>query len=280
LISQELKFSTEREGDFALKVFQIESRFVQEQEDEIQLLSRVELISADSKPESVRDKLSEGTTARIIIPGPHDGFKPLKIPNQIGDLVASSSFSNPENVSKEYLKKFKRGIINILLETKIENKNVGPLYNFSKTFIGSSYILFPFRCFVHAVSKLPHLRLRARLFHLIQSSGMGKTRLCFELLKELKSGIYCVYRSNGSTGYPSTRSWLEELIEAFKLSRSNEHSVYLCLQFIEQAIMKYKSLDEQTICSDFEEDFDSDPPFKLSFLNFNDVFCQWEINSR
>ena len=250
-----------------------------ETDDLLQLRSRARQTSDSFMLQSIQK--GEGI-ARVIQPDPCENFKPLKSPNQMGDLYISSPISRDDVLNDEYFESYKRNLITILLiETKIENKDVGPLYNFSKTFIGSSYILFPFRCFVEAVSKLPHLRLRARILHLIQSPGMGKTRLCFELLKELKRGIYCVYRSNGRTGYPSTRPWLGELIEAFKRSTSNENSVFLCLQFIEQAIMKYKSLDDATISSEFVRGFyaGSSSQFEQKFLYFNAEFSQWKQTS-
>ena len=144
-------------------------------------------------------------------------------------------------------------------------------YDFNRAFFGWSMIVFPFICFVRGLSVIKHKYLYAKISHLTQSSGYGKTRLCFEYLKYEGCGIYCVFRKGIDTGYPKTTPWLESLVEAFLKSDSDEKSVDMCLSFIYWAIKNFSKLDkehfkyflsEQAIPSDLVFQFSSNPSSK------------------
>jgi hypothetical protein len=55
-------------------------------------------------------------------------------------------------------------------------------YSFDSPYSGWYFTVFPFISFVHGLSFCQATSISGRLFHLCQSSGHGKTRLCFELL--------------------------------------------------------------------------------------------------
>lgn len=122
-------------------------------------------------------------------------------------------------------------------------------FDFNREFVGWNLIMDPFICFVKGLAAIPHMQIYARFFHLIQSSGCGKTRLCFEYLKYQKMGIYCVYRSflpgRADTGYPKTTEWLQQLISKFRNSDSDANSVNICLEFIYWAIGNFYSLEKK-----------------------------------
>ena len=103
-------------------------------------------------------------------------------------------------------------------------------------------ILSPFVEFVKKVATLQNARLLARMFHLAQSTGTGKTMLCLHLIQACKRGIYCVYRLTGSTGYPPTTDWLHSFIKLYESSDCDEvEAVNLCLAFIHAAIEAFSS---------------------------------------
>lgn len=102
-------------------------------------------------------------------------------------------------------------------------------------FIGKDFILAPFRDYIVNVA-LTDTSVFARIVHLAQSSGTGKTRLCLELLFDLKCGWYCVYRQPNSSGLPKSSPWFEVLFEAFHKCRSDDEAVLLCLKFIKELL--------------------------------------------
>ncbi len=118
-------------------------------------------------------------------------------------------------------------------------------YDFKTQFIGWNLIVYPFICFLLGLAKIPGMNIYARMVHLIQSSGFGKTRICFEVLKFNGSGIYCVYRpANYDTGYPKTTPWLKQLVHQFLKSESDEDSVEICLSFIYWAMQTFSTLED------------------------------------
>ncbi len=101
-------------------------------------------------------------------------------------------------------------------------------------------------CFpVEGLSLIDKTYIYARISHLSQSSGYGKTRLCFETLRNFRRGIYCVYRppTEADSGFPSTCPWMTNLIIAFADSKSDEQSEQICLNFIGWAVDTFSSLN-------------------------------------
>ena len=113
------------------------------------------------------------------------------------------------------------------------------------TFARADRIFLPFQNYVLAAASQPEDKILARLFHLAQSSGSGKTKLCLHLLKELNCGIYSVFRDNDSSGFPDSISWTDDLIKLFKNTRSDQDAVELCLAFICAALETFKSYDSK-----------------------------------
>lgn len=175
--------------------------------------------------------------AIILLDNQVNNSKKLSSPRQIGDIFASPTIKSADSFTEHFIKDLGQQMLSILLL----DKSPGVYYNFSNEFRGESYILFPFQCFIKAISKINKQSSRARLFHLIQSSGSGKTRLCFEFLKVKGRGLYCVYRQPGSTGYPPTTPWFRTLIQRFIICTSKDESVHVCLQFIELALEHFQA---------------------------------------
>lgn len=111
-------------------------------------------------------------------------------------------------------------------------------YDFSSPYVGWMYSVLPFISFLFGLSSISKEVICGRIVHLSQSSGHGKTRLCFEALKFLRSGVYTVYRS-GSPGHPNTTPWMERLISNFSTSTSNDRSIYVCAKFIQAALKNF-----------------------------------------
>ena len=104
------------------------------------------------------------------------------------------------------------------------------------SFLDADKIFTPFREYVLEASRIDPYSIIARLFHLAQSSGTGKTMLCLYLIEQLKNGIYFVYRKAGSTGFPPANDWTILLISRFQTSSSDVHAVKICLAFILAAL--------------------------------------------
>ncbi len=120
----------------------------------------------------------------------------------------------------------------------------GHSYDFNSRFVGWNLIVFPFICFIHGLALIAVKHIYAKIVHLVQSSGYGKTRLCFEFLKYQKRGIYCVYRpADYDNGFPKTTPWFEALVLKFKESNSDKESVQICMNFICWAIENFGQLD-------------------------------------
>lgn len=104
-------------------------------------------------------------------------------------------------------------------------------YDFSTSYCGWYFVVLPFISFIRGLASVGGKFVSGKLVHLSQSSGYGKTRLCFELLKYERRGIYCVFRSN-TEGYPGTTPWMKSLINAFNETRTEEESLFVCAKFI------------------------------------------------
>ena len=143
-------------------------------------------------------------------------------------------------------------------------------YGFEAPFVGWNLIVYPFICFVEGLSLIPQLYLYARIAHLSQSSGYGKTRLCFELLKYYDRGIYCVFRRGIDSGFPVTSSWMQNLLNFFDNCKSDSESEQLCLNFIGWAVETFsKGKENENLKSDLCAYFDgrSSLPKELEFTN-------------
>ncbi len=230
-----------------------------EGDDEVHLTEAPVFVRYLNKAEL--SSVAKGQTRILLDKAADDGYKKLLSPGQIGSLFASKAFENVDVFTEDFFKNLDQRLVTMLLVK--EGPEVS--YKFSNTFRGETYILFPFQCFVKVLSKIGDKNLRSRLFHLIQSSGSGMTRLCFELLKSEGKGIYCVYRQPGSTGYPPTTPWLQQLIERFKTCSSNEEAVRVCLHFIESAVICFHDFkaDIQSVIDLFEGEITLD--FNLDF---------------
>ncbi len=98
-------------------------------------------------------------------------------------------------------------------------------------------LYYLFNQYVRKAANFNFKSIFARLFHLPQSSGSGKTMLCLYLIDQLKRGIYCVYRSYpDNTSFPRTNGWTEHLFNVFKESTSDDQAVQLCLAFIHASV--------------------------------------------
>ncbi len=130
-------------------------------------------------------------------------------------------------------------------------------------------IFDPFKEFVIAVADMDPDLILARLFHLAQSSGTGKTMLCLHLIKKLKKGIYNVFRPDGSIGYPPSTDWTLVLINQFKSTQSEGEAVKLCLAFILAAVetfydipddfdvFEYYAAQKKVFSSQFKDNFEN-----------------------
>ncbi len=128
-------------------------------------------------------------------------------------------------------------------------------------------VLEPFWVFVKKVARIDKNSIFARLFHLAQSSGTGKTMLCLHLIQSFKRGIYFVYRPSGSTGYPPTTSWAESLIKFDKETASDLDGQALCLAFIKAAIQCFSRYRVDSKIVEFYATLE-----KLSSNRFNNFF--------
>lgn len=106
----------------------------------------------------------------------------------------------------------------------------------TRPFLDADKIFKPFYDYVLEAANPALKNLIARLFHLAQSSGTGKTMLCLYLIEKLRNGIYCVYREKGSIGFPPTNDWTSLLVSKFSDSRSDQQAVKICLAFILAAL--------------------------------------------
>jgi hypothetical protein len=159
-------------------------------------------------------------------------------------------------------------------------------YSFDSPYSGWYFTVFPFISFVHGLSFCQATSISGRLFHLCQSSGHGKTRLCFELLKFMKRGAYCVYRSGiNENGFPKTTPWMKNLIDAFDMSKCDSDSMIICSQFLVAALESFNSLS-----ADHMKIFDgqstvvakniSSNYFQLNYLfNFSEIEKTTILNS-
>lgn len=120
-------------------------------------------------------------------------------------------------------------------------------FDFSSAYVGWYQIVLPFISFIRGLACVSASFIAGRLVHLSQSSGYGKTRLCFELLKYEKRGIYCVYRPKGSTGFPESTGWMDDLIQAFETSKSDEEAIYICALFVKEAILHFAQHESDTM---------------------------------
>ncbi len=154
------------------------------------------------------------------------------------EYLVSVPLAQVSNEAFQFLQKL---VVVSLLRTFKELQNYP--YDFKTQFIGWNLIVYPFICFLFGLAKIPGKNIYARMVHLIQSSGYGKTRICFEVLKFNGSGIYCVYRpANYDTGYPKTTPWLKQLVHDFLKSDSDHDSVVICLNFIYWAMKEFSNL--------------------------------------
>lgn len=168
----------------------------------------------------------------------------------------TSSETNEEFFISEPIKKFheiaatknsplfKKFVTLLIVEDESSKKVVN--YDFSSSYSGWHFIVFPFISFLKGLAAVPGKYVPAKLAHLSQSSGYGKTRLCFEALRHESRGIYSVYRSN-SEGYPSTTPWMKDLYIKFTGSRSDEESLNICRRFIANAVIQFGEHQEHTM---------------------------------
>ena len=115
-------------------------------------------------------------------------------------------------------------------------------YDFSKEYQGWNFIVFPFVNFIQGLSVVKGTYVGRKVIHLSQSSGYGKTRLCFEALKYFGRGIYCVHRSD-STGYPISTPWFSNLILEFKKCTTDDGCLSLCRGFILAAVTNFNDFE-------------------------------------
>ena len=149
-------------------------------------------------------------------------------------------------------------------------------YKFDGPYLGWWYAAVPFFMFIRGLASLNASFIYGRIVHLSQSSGYGKTRLCFELLKFENCGGYCVYRS-GSEGYPKTTPWMQDLVDAFKNSNTELESIIICLKFVEQIFDNFSDFKEDW--AGFKKKFEGEsldcPKFNLSIsktdINFESL---------
>ena len=174
-------------------------------------------------------------------------FKEYTIKNSGKTFVISKEleFSEFQSNCSDILEFFADFYLSILLVN--DPHAMLPSYDFTSPYSGWHFIAFPFICYIEGLSQVPEKFICGRIVHLPQSSGHGKTRVCFELLGHEKSGIYCVYRSGDSTGFPPTTSWMMDLIKEFEKSSSYETSMYICAKFIKDAIIHFKDYGERSV---------------------------------
>jgi hypothetical protein len=145
-----------------------------------------------------------------------------------------------ENLNEVLTEPCFNGIVLTLLDI-IKDAPLVP-YSFDSPYSGWYFTVFPFISFVDGLSFCQATSISGRLFHLCQSSGHGKTRLCFELLKFMQRGAYCVYRSGiNENGFPKTTPWMKNLIEAFDMSKCDLDSMLICSQFLVAALKSFNS---------------------------------------
>ena len=133
-------------------------------------------------------------------------------------------------------------------------------YDFKAPFSGWLFIVLPFITFLEALSCLKKEVLCGRIVHLPQSSGYGKTRLCFEALKYFKSGIYCVFRQ-GNNGHPKTTPWMKSLIDEFSSSKTDSRSLFICAKFIYHALIQFQDINSEVI-----KRFEGEENSKFNFI--------------
>jgi hypothetical protein len=162
-------------------------------------------------------------------------------------------YQNLKNQKEFYINRPLENLKEVLLKepcfngiflTLLDVINDAPLvpYSFDSPNSGWYFTVFPFISFVDGLSFCQATSISGRLFHLCQSSGHGKTRLCFELLKFMQRGAYCVYRSGiNENGFPKTTPWMKFLIEAFDMSKSDLDSMLICSQFLVAVLKSFNS---------------------------------------
>lgn len=122
-------------------------------------------------------------------------FEMYEIVDKREKYLISEPIENLGTVLESSNSLFMNHYITILRITASRSINVK--YNFQKEFFGWSFIVVPFLSFIKGLSALDDKFISARFFHLPQSSGYGKTRVCFEAFKppnNFKFGI-SLYRA-------------------------------------------------------------------------------------
>ena len=150
-----------------------------------------------------------------------------------------------------------------IVNATLDSHNVGD-FGFGLEYKGAESILEPFHNYVLAVSGL-NPSFFAKLFHLPQSSGTGKTRLCTEyLLKLARRGAYCVYRQPAvetrtremlTSGYPPANEWTKWLIKEFKRIETDEQAEALCIRFLSVMVQQFDCYDTDSLICQAEELF-------------------------
>lgn len=86
--------------------------------------------------------------------------------------------------------------------------------------------------YMRGVSAVPFNTIVSRIFHVVQSSGSGKTKHGFELIKQCKQGIYFVSRKEKSSGYPAQPFWINKFLLFMATATNNNQCEYYWLKLI------------------------------------------------
>ncbi len=98
----------------------------------------------------------------------------------------------------------------------LENSFIGDLTPKGRAALAS------LRAYIVNIRKPSSGRLYSPIASVAQSSGMGKSKLAYELLRQMP-GIYHVFRAEGSSGYPKMNEWSKTLLESWHTS-SDDYS--------------------------------------------------------
>ncbi len=131
-------------------------------------------------------------------------------------------------------------------------------------FAGSSYILKPL---LEYASKMANLSVTssaaflAKLFHIFQSSGTGKTKVCLEMIKAVGHGSYFVNRT--AAGFPFPSYWALDLVRRLDGTREDKQAIHLWLGYICASVLTFKG-------------FTNDAAENVFFGNSLDLYAAFE----
>ena len=95
--------------------------------------------------------------------------------------------------------------------------------------------------YAQGISKVPSNKIVSRSFHVVQSSGSGKTKHGLELIIQCNQGLYFVRRNESSTGYPVQPIWVSDFIRLMNLSPNNYQCEFYWLELIYSALLNLNS---------------------------------------